>query len=128
MKKKFTTLFAILLCVFTSQAQWSLSGNAGTDPMFNFIGTTDAQPVIFRMNNVWAGILDNQKYNTSFGAEALIGAPYGFGSHNTAMGFQAMLFHLNGEQNVALGSWALRDQTTGYTNTAVGYGALGINV
>jgi hypothetical protein len=30
---------------------WTLTGNAGTDPATNFIGTTDAQPFLIRTNN-----------------------------------------------------------------------------
>jgi hypothetical protein len=30
---------------------WSLTGNAGTNPANNFIGTTDAQPLVGRVNN-----------------------------------------------------------------------------
>jgi len=34
---------------------WHLLGNAGTDPATNFIGTTDAQPLVVRTNNTeWA--------------------------------------------------------------------------
>ncbi|MEO8149106.1 MAG: hypothetical protein ABI723_15785 [Bacteroidia bacterium] len=33
---------------------WLLKGNAGTVPATNFIGTTDAQPIVFRTNNVEA--------------------------------------------------------------------------
>lgn len=32
-------------------AGWGLTGNAGTTPATNFIGTTDAQPLVFRTNN-----------------------------------------------------------------------------
>ncbi len=32
-------------------ADWGLTGNAGTNPAINFIGTTDAQPLWFRTNN-----------------------------------------------------------------------------
>ncbi|MBN1137886.1 MAG: hypothetical protein JXM73_14955 [Anaerolineae bacterium] len=31
---------------------WRLAGNAGTAPATNFLGTTDAQPLVFRTNNV----------------------------------------------------------------------------
>lgn len=31
---------------------WKLSGNGGTNPATNFVGTTDANPLIFRTNNV----------------------------------------------------------------------------
>lgn len=33
---------------------WNLSGNAGTSPGINFVGTTDNQPLRFRVNNVAA--------------------------------------------------------------------------
>jgi hypothetical protein len=32
-------------------AAWSLTGNAGTDTTVNFVGTTDAQPLVFRVND-----------------------------------------------------------------------------
>jgi hypothetical protein len=32
-------------------AGWNLTGNAGTNPATNFLGTTDAQPLVFRANN-----------------------------------------------------------------------------
>lgn len=31
---------------------WSLTGNAGTNPATNFIGTTDNQPLVLRVNNL----------------------------------------------------------------------------
>src|ERR1041385_6643129 len=34
---------------------WSLTGNSGTNSSTNFIGTTDAQPLIFKVNNTQAG-------------------------------------------------------------------------
>jgi hypothetical protein len=30
---------------------WALTGNSGTDPAVNFLGTTDAQPLVIRTNN-----------------------------------------------------------------------------
>ena len=33
---------------------WNLTGNAGTNPAADFIGTTDAQPLIIRTNNAEA--------------------------------------------------------------------------
>ena len=36
----------------SGSAGWSLTGNAGTAPATNFMGTTDAQDVVFRSNNV----------------------------------------------------------------------------
>ncbi len=34
-----------------ANANWSLQGNAGSDPSINFIGTTDGQPLVMRTNN-----------------------------------------------------------------------------
>src|SRR5688572_29257226 len=34
---------------------WLTTGNAGTDPAVNFLGTLDAQPLRFRVNNIVAG-------------------------------------------------------------------------
>jgi hypothetical protein len=34
-----------------AQNAWSLTGNSGTDPTTNFIGTTDAKDLIFKTNN-----------------------------------------------------------------------------
>ncbi len=37
---------------FTQHGEaWELTGNAGTNPTVNFIGTTDNQPLVFRTNN-----------------------------------------------------------------------------
>jgi len=39
---------------------WGLTGNAGTDPLTNFIGTTDAQPLTFRTEDTeWMRITEN---------------------------------------------------------------------
>jgi len=46
-----------------SGSGWELTGNAGTDPLTNFIGTTDNQPLIVKVNNkqvMKAEIANNQ--------------------------------------------------------------------
>src|SRR6188768_1479296 len=35
----------------TAQAQWSLTGNAGTTPGTHFVGTTDNKALYFKTNN-----------------------------------------------------------------------------
>lgn len=45
------TLTGGTLSAVATQAGWNLTGNAGTDPATNFIGTTDAQPLVLRTNN-----------------------------------------------------------------------------
>jgi len=49
-------------------AAWEFTGTAGTSPVTNFLGTTDAQPLIMRTNNIERGRI------TATG-ELLVGAP-----------------------------------------------------
>jgi len=47
---KVTNLNADLLDGFDGSAFWKTAGNAGTNPASNFVGTTDAQPLVFKTN------------------------------------------------------------------------------
>ena len=38
---------------------WTLSGNAGTDPTTNYLGTTDNQPLVFKTNGIEAARIDS---------------------------------------------------------------------
>ncbi len=40
-----------------SSTAWSLTGNTGIDPSVNFLGTSDAQPVIFKTNNTQRAVI-----------------------------------------------------------------------
>lgn len=54
-------------------SDWLLTGNAGTTPGTNFLGTTDDQDMIFKRNSVFAGQLhyDGSNIgNTSFGVDS----------------------------------------------------------
>jgi hypothetical protein len=126
----------------TPKVGWLLTGNANTDPATNFIGTTDAQPLQFKVNNVKAGYLDNIHCNTGFGYQTLnantsmfANTAIGYqalysdtgGSSNTANGFRALYANTTGSQNTANGFEALDSNTTGYWNTANGYESLSLN-
>jgi hypothetical protein len=100
----------------TPKAGWLLTGNAGTNPATNFIGTTDAQPLIFKVNNQKAGYLGTTT-NTAFGYQTLNATS---GLYNTASGFQALYANTTGHDNTANGFWSLVLNTTGYYNTAIG--------
>lgn len=120
---------------------WSLTGNSGTDPSVNFLGTTDNQPLKFRVNNLPAGEMNPINYNTFFGSEAgasstgssntAIGTRSLFtnstGDNNTATGYQALYSNIGGFNNVANGFQAMYANTSGYFNTAMGYWALMFN-
>ncbi len=46
---------------------WKINGNAGTNPINDFIGTTDNQPLNFRVNNLRVGKIDPILYNKLLG-------------------------------------------------------------
>ncbi len=83
---------------------WGVNGNGSTDPSINFLGTTDGQPIRFRLNNAWAGELNR---NTG----------------NYAIGLSALQNSTTGHNNVAVGHFALISNTGGHENTAIGYNA-----
>jgi hypothetical protein len=123
---------------------WLLTGNAGTDSSVNFLGTTDAHPLVFRVNNIQAGYLDYsvQKLNTAFGYKAMLVNSTGVtntavgytslysntsGSYNTAFGVDALYFNTTGNYNTAFGTFALTNNYTGTGNVGVGINALVYN-
>jgi len=111
----------------SSANQWSLIGNAGTDPTINFIGTTDSEDLIFRVNNIVAGMLQQYVNGSNVGYGNNVLSNYNTtGIQNVAVGNQAL--HSNtGSFNVAVGESALHSNTSGGTNTAVGRISMGNN-
>jgi hypothetical protein len=110
----------------TSKAGWSLTGNAGTDSSLNFIGTKDAHPLAFRVNNQKSGWIDfTGKNNTSFGYQGLLSNTTGI--DNTAVGYNSLKANISGLRNTAVGSNALV-KNTGGNNTAIGAYALEVNI
>jgi len=121
---------------------WSLTGNSGINPATNFIGTTDGQPLLFRVKNQPSGIIDSVLNSTAFGYKALVSnlgvsntaigmeALYSntYGGGNTAIGLEALRLNTEGSANSADGEFALILNTTGHANTATGWGALGSNI
>ncbi len=104
---------------------WSLTGNAGINPATNFIGTTDNQPLRFRVNNAWAGEIHPSNGNVFFGIDA--GASNTGGQSNTAIGIHSLFSNTNGYSNTANGNYALSFNSTGFENTANGSGSLFFN-
>jgi len=69
----------LLFSTFTFAQSWNLTGNSGTIPTNNFIGTTDDQEVVFKTNNIerlrlLAGSNGN---GISIGSRIAPGAPVG---------------------------------------------------
>lgn len=121
---------------------WLLVGNSGTNPETNFIGTTDNQPLQFRLDNTKAGELNHITNNYGIGIGSLqvntTGTQnVGFGrwaflsnttgSNNTSIGHDALSRNTTGSGNTAVGAWAMLLNTTGTRNTVVGNDALSRN-
>jgi hypothetical protein len=102
----------------TILSAWGLLGNSGTNPASNFIGTSDNQDVVFKRNNLKAGLLGS---NTAFGVVSLFTDTTGF--NNTTIG-NASLYYNNGSYNTAVGSSSLYYNSTGTNNTAEGFSSL----
>jgi hypothetical protein len=102
---------------------WLLTGNSGTNSSTNFIGTTDAQSLAFKVNNTFAGLLDynGSTANTSFGVQSLVAST---GTWNTAFGWGTNSSNTSGSFNTSIGRSALGNNTTGSSNTAMGHAAL----
>jgi hypothetical protein len=66
-KSLFSKTFLFITCSFLSShllvaQSWSLTGNAGTNPPTNFLGTTDNKPIVFKTNNVQRVSISNYIY------------------------------------------------------------------
>jgi len=102
---------------------WSLTGNSGTTPGTNFIGTTDGQPLKFKVNNQKAGNIDlASPFNTGFGYQTL--NTIISGNCNTAIGYQSLYSTTTGIRNTATGYQSLYSNNSGFFNTASGFAAL----
>ncbi len=102
---------------------WGLTGNAGTTTGTNFVGTTDAVSLMFKVNNIRAGFLHSSNGNTSFGLNALANTSGGT-ANNTALGVLSLYNATTGNDNTAVGDNSMYNLTTGTYNTAIGASAL----
>ena len=103
----------------TFNNKWGLTGNSGTDDAINFIGTTDAESLIFKWNNQLSGVLGG--YSTAFGHYALLGGYSLYG--NSAFGPYSMYSKTSGTNNLAAGLQSLYSNASGSDNVALGPGS-----
>lgn len=98
--------------------QWLLTGNAAIDPAINYIGTSDNQPLIFKVDAQPFGKL------ASSGTVGLgLNAANGTGANNIALG-SSVLSVATGGLNVGIGNTALTSNTSGSSNIAIGSGSM----
>ncbi len=127
---------------------WILTGNTGTNAATHFIGTTDDQPLTFKVNNSKIGLL-NKNGNVFWGIGS--GNSNTISFSNIAIGNFALYRNTNrsnlvaigdsalfnngigasvpfqASYNTAVGSKSLFANTTGFSNTAVGTSTLDSN-
>ncbi len=113
---------------------WALTGNAGTDSTLNFVGTTDVKPLVFRVNNGFAGqIGSNGGISLGRGANGknkftdpgiiAIGDSALFNnadSSELAIGNGALYNNTSSGDNVAVGHLSMLSNRTGFNNNAFG--------
>jgi len=99
-------------------AQWSLTGNSGTTPGTNFLGTTSDVGLMFKANSTQSGYIDIANTNTSFGYASM--SSNTSGTTNTVFGHGALTSNTTGSNNLAIGAYALYGNTTSSYNLAVG--------
>jgi hypothetical protein len=127
-------IFAILINSLNAQTKqfWLLTGNAATDPQIHFVGTTDANPFVLKVNNQNAGYLSFNS-GTSFGFQAsqASGAAFGYkaagNGSNISFGYKTNYAATTGYDNTAIGNYALGQNTSGRDNVAIGASALSKN-
>lgn len=119
-----TTIYAVvLLLAIASETQaqnWLTTGNAGTTTG-NFVGTTDASALRFRIYNQPSGIIDSSLRTTALGYQSLL---TNSGASNSAFGFRALYSNTTGYSNTAIGVAALYQNTTRSNLVAIGDSAL----
>ena len=116
----------------SSQASgWSLSGNAGTNNGNDFIGTTDAQDLNFRTNNINRLRLSQsgQLEILNTGLSVFVGEQAGevddlTSNYNVFVGYRSGFSNTTGNYNLATGYRSLFSNAGGYRNTALGAEAL----
>ena len=111
-------------------AAWNLTGNAGINAT-QFIGTTDDQPLRFRINNIRTGELHPTTGNISWGLRA--GQSNTTGFSNIAIGTDALRVNTTIGNLIAIGDSALFNNTgtdngnhigVGLSNLAIGHQSL----
>lgn len=96
---------------------WSLSGNAASNG--NFVGTTNSQPLLFKVNNTTTGYIGVSDNNTFFGHSANYG---GSGSGNVGVGTSCKVY--GNTYSVAIGhSAGVQTSSSTSGNIAIGYSA-----
>ena len=142
MKKTAITLSIFISTMVFSQT-WNTTGNSGTNPTTNFIGTTDNQSLVFKTNNseklkisptgrlIFLN-LENGDYSKNLylgGGNENIQTLGGSGdrwlhSGNVAVGLGSLTNITTGGANTAIGFFSMNSILNGGGNTAIGINSM----
>lgn len=131
MKKQIFFLLIFSCLVITSWAQsWSLTGNSGTNPNTNFLGTTDSKSLVFRTNNIERMRIKNS--SLGIGVTSPAQKLDVNGNINIGKGFALYMdnhpvFRVDSvNENIFLGNGSGFSNAGSFYNTAVGYQTLNL--
>lgn len=136
--KKLIITFSFFALNVNAQT-WNLAGNSGTNPENDFLGTTDNQPLIFKVNSAEKvkittngrlvfynsnGITYSNNLYIGGGNEIPSNNAGGVNWGNAAVGLGSMSANSTGNANTAFGFNSLASNTTGSGNIAFGINAM----
>ncbi len=119
-----------LLPASATSNDWTITGNAGTSDLSNFIGTNDATPVAFNIRvglNKRAGRIDYTYHTTYYGSLSGTSSLTSTTTDNTAFGYMALTANSSGIENTTVGSGSLMANLSGHGNCALGFNSLATN-
>ena len=90
---------------------WFKTGNSGTNPSVNYIGTNDEHGFSVKVNGSRAGFIGHANMTSVFGGDVILGQFAGeaqdtLHKKNTIIGHAAMRYNTVANQSVAVGNWA----------------------
>jgi hypothetical protein len=111
---------------------WSTTGNANMTDGSKFFGTTDAQPLNFKLNNTVSGrfdvdaVIGQATLGYGAGANTIRSTAAGtlYGTKNSGFGYQSIFSTAYGKENTAVGYQSLLSNTSGSSSTAIGFQAM----
>jgi hypothetical protein len=114
---------------------WATTGNSATDSTVNFIGTSDNQPMIGKVNGeqvfrfssnmpvtlvgYQAGKINTGKFNTFLGYQA--GTANTTGDGNLFVGNSSGIVNSTGRENIFIGTYSGNHNTSGSYNQFIGF-------
>src|SRR4030095_7295527 len=96
---------------------WATTGNSATDSAVNFIGTSDNQPLIAKVNGEQVFRFSKNMHNVFAGYQA---GKNNTGDYNSFYGYQAGMANTTGDGNLFVGNSSGIVNTTGRENIFVG--------